>query len=615
MNPARREGKRSASGVRTLDQHLEAEVNPARDHASHAAAPARRLLALEAGIVLVAVACLVSWFGGRSAAVAWIGAAGLVALTAARVRAGGPRRWPRPHLETLVCVAVAVAYRFPALLHPWGWVNRDGAYGAFVALHLLGGTRPAPVFTEGANYQGTLKGHLAAALALVTGSRDFSWLMLLASLLLYLVFVAATMALARRLGGRAAAWVAGLFLAVSPRFLTVFSLNCVGQYMDVLALGGVALALLARVIDEDRHGRDARLCYFAVGALLGAAFWQQPVALSYVATAAGALVLRRRTWRDRWTWLVVAGLLVGVLPVLVWNAQHQWASADILGREPSELKAQADALPRQVRRAVQISFPILSGLSPGHPWADNSGAAALAAWLIPAALAVFLWRRGPHIARGLRERGISSDVLPPLLLLSCLGLFWAVASGRVYWRPRYLLPVVAATAVHLGVGTAWLWAHSRAAAALFTAAVLALNAAGTLPRLRESRALAAYYESIVRALRGKGIRTGYADFSLSAPVTMFTAEAVLLSSRLGPTPAYESEAHTRRVEREGPDAYVLRPEDDVDGFAHTLHALGVTFVLDREPVPVFHTFSRRVPLAEVVGAAPGAGSAAEEPDE
>jgi hypothetical protein len=186
-------------------------------------------------------------------------------------------------------------------------------------------------------------------------------------------------------------------------------------------------------------------------------------------------------------------------------------------------------------------------------------------------------------------------------MLCCLGLFWAVASGRVYWRPRYLLPVVAATAIHLGVAAAWLWARSRPAAVLALGALLALNVAGTLPRLRESRAIAEYYARVVRSLRDKSVRTGYADFSLSAPVTMFTAEAIVLSPRLGPTPAYESEEHARRVERDGPDAYVLRPEDDAHAFARALRALGVSFQLDLDPVPVFHAFSRRVPLGEVAG--------------
>src|SRR5262249_7297122 len=159
----------------------------------------------------------------------------------------------------------------------WGWVNTDGAYGAFVALHLLDGARPAPVFTEGASYQGTLKGHLAALLSVITRDQDLSRMMVAAGLVLNLVLIAATMLLARRIGGRAAAVAAGLYLALGPKFPTVFSLNSVGQYVDVLALGSLALALLAPMLDDDTRADD-RPRALAVGALLGAAFWQQPVA-------------------------------------------------------------------------------------------------------------------------------------------------------------------------------------------------------------------------------------------------------------------------------------------------------------------------------------------------
>ena len=574
------------------------------------------MLWLEAAIAVLGAFAVVAWFASPSAVLPAALAAALAAAAILRVRAGGPWRRGRPYPETLVCLAAATAYRFPALLHPWGWVNRDGAYGAFVALHLLDGARPAPVFTEGANYQGTLKGHLAAGLALLTGSRDLSWLMVLSSLLLYLVFMVATMALARRLGGRSAAGIAGLYLALSPRFLTVFSLNCVGQYVDVLALGGLALVLVARVLDEDLGGAAARGAYFGAGLLLGAAFWQQPVALGYAAAAGIALLLRRRTWRDAWSLLVPFGLAVGLLPVLLWNAQNDWASSDILGREPAEIKAQVDALPRLARRAAQISFPILAGLSPGHPGADVTAVGWLAMLVIPGALLAFLLVRGRALVKSLRRHGTSADLLPPLLLLCGLGLFWAVASGRVYWRPRYLLPVLAATSVHLGVGLAWLLARARPAGVLVLSGLLLLNVAGTLPRLRGGRAIAEHYERIVRSLRDKGIRTGYADFSLSAPVTMFTAEDITLSSRLGPTPAYESERHARRVALDGPDAFVLRAEDDVDAFAAALRGLGVSFTLDREPVPVFHALSRRVSLEEVMGAAGAAeGGAGDEPDE
>jgi hypothetical protein len=561
-----------------------------------------RLLALEAAAAALLALAAVVWFGETPRAVAaGLALAGIAAAMAARAGAGRVRpRAPAPRTETLLCLLAAVAYRLPALLHPWGFVNRDGAYGAFVTLHLLQGVRPAPAFTEGANYQGTLKSHLAALLALVTGARDLSFLMTAASLVLYLVFVASAMALARRVGGRAAALATGLYLAWGPRFLTVFSLNCVGQYVDVLALGGAALALLARLLDEDGQGFEARRSYLALGVLLGAAFWQQPVALSYAAVAAVVLASRAATWRDPWALLAPAGAALGALPVLLWNVQHGWASRDILGREPSELRAQAEVLPHLVGRTLAVSFPILAGLSPNHPWADVPGVRLVAAWLLPLWLAGYLVVRRRDLAAWLRGRPTPA-VLAPLLTVFCLALFWAVAAGSVYRRPRYLLPVVAAGAVHAGVVWAWAWTRSRAAAIGGLALVLALNVAGTVPRLAAGADLARRHAEIVRALEEKGIRTGYSDFSIAAPVTMFTSERILLSPALGPTPAYESETQARQVAERGPDAYVLPPEDDPERFAAVLRDLGVGFRVETKPVTVFYGFSRRVPLDEVAG--------------
>ena len=517
----------------------------------------------------------------------------------------------RPAPETLACLAIALLYRLPALVHPWGWVNRDGAYGAFVTLHLLQGIAPAPVFTEGANYQGTLKPHLAALLALVTGARDLSWLMTAASAALSLVFLAASMALARRIGGRAAGLATGLYLALGPKFLTTFSLNCVGQYVDVLALGGLALAGLARVLDTG-GGAGQRGTYLAIGWLLGAAFWQQPVALSYAGVVLLALALRRTTWRDPWTLLVPLGLALGALPVLIWNAQNGWGSTAVMGRGAEDFGAQADALWRVVRRTFAIAFPILAGLSPGHPWQGVPLVPLLAAALLPALLIAFVVLRAPSLRDSLRHLRPRADLLPLALMLGCVALAWSVAAGKVYARPRYLLPVMAAAAVHFGVVAAWLWKRSPALGGVAVAAVLAFNVAGTLPRLQESAAIAEWHRRLVQAVEERGIRTGYADFSIAAPVTMFTSERVLLSSALGPTPAYESEAHESRVAREGPDAYILRPQDDPAPLAAWLTANGVGFRLDREPVPIVFGLTRRVPVEEVRGLVGGGAAPAEE---
>jgi hypothetical protein len=82
---------------------------------------------------------------------------------------------------------------------------------------------------------------------------------------------------------------------------------------------------------------------------------------------------------------------------------------------------------------------------------------------------------------------------------------------------------------------------------------------------------------------------------------MFTGERIVFSSRLGPTASYESERHTQKVAREGPDAYVLRADDDPERFAAALRSLGVSYKLDIDPYPIFYGFSRRVRLDEVAG--------------
>ncbi|HEX6739582.1 MAG TPA: hypothetical protein VF310_14985, partial [Vicinamibacteria bacterium] len=356
-------------------------------------------------------------------------------------------------------------------------------------------------------------------------------------------------------------------------------------------------------------GRDAAGAYLGLGLLLGAAFWQQPVALAYALAVLAVLALRGRTWRDPWTLLLPLGLLLGALPVLLWNAQNGWASGSILGRDPAEIQAQADALPRLLRRTVNTAFPILAGVSPGHPWGGHPAVAFAAAALIPLLFAGYLARHGREIAGGLRRGRPPVSLIPPLLLLATLAPFWAVAAGRIYWRPRYLLPVTAAAALLLGPLAAWAWARAgaaRAAAVLALALLLASNAAGTVPRLREAASIEAWYRGLVRGLEELPVRTGYADFSIAAPVTMFTSERVTLSARLGPTPAYFSPAQERRVEALGPDAFLLRPRDDVDAFAARLRALGVGFSYRPQPWPVFYGLSRRVRVEEVADLAAGA---------
>ena len=231
-----------------------------------------------------------------------------------------------------------------------------------------------------------------------------------ASLVLYLVFTAS-----RPWPWRAASAAApprcftGLYLALGPRFLTVFSLNCVGQYVDVLALGGVALALLARVLDEEARGAPAR------GRLPRD---RRPAGGGVLAAAGGPLVRRGRGGGPGAARRDVARSVDAArprrrrcwarCPSLLWNIRQGWASRDILGREPLELRAQAEALPHLIGRTLSVSFPILSGLSP-EPSLGGRARRARGGGLAPATAPRGVPGRAPE---GLRGVGAARAALP-----------------------------------------------------------------------------------------------------------------------------------------------------------------------------------------------------------
>ena len=411
----------------------------------------------------------------------------------------------------------------------------------------------------------------------------------------------------------------GLYLALGPRFLTVFSLNCVGQYVDVLALGGLALALLARMLDERPQGRGRARSLSRAG----------PPAGGGVLAAAGRALLRRgrsrrswprapATWRDPWTLLAPAGAVLGALPVLLWNLQHGWATRDILGREPLELRAQAEALPHLVARTLSVSFPILAGLSPEPPVGRRARHARRGRLAVPARCSRATWPCAARTSRhGCAADGPRPPSWPPCSWSAVWPLFWAVASGSVYRRPRYLLPVAAASAVHGGrpVRVA-LGPPARPPPSAPWPRCSPCTSRAPRRASRASAAIARRHEDIVRSLEDKGIRTGYSDFSISAPVTMFTAERIVLS----PAPG----AHARlrvggpRAPRRGsrvrtPTCCLRRTTRSA---SRPLCApWGSPIRVETKPVTVFYDLSRRVRLDEVAAFRGAGPEAAGPPDE
>ena len=161
------------------------------------------------------------------------------------------------------------------------------------------------------------------------------------------------MRLAREVGGVPAAAGRGLFMAVSPRFLTAFSLNNVGQYPEVNALGTLALVLLT-------PGTGLLLPGFVLGPGVVAA---APRPLLHPHRGPGRAGDARRSAGPALLFDGVSGFIAGAYPVFIWNAANAWATLDWVGKGGKRPMDRLTGLPEQLERTFTVSFPKLFGLT------------------------------------------------------------------------------------------------------------------------------------------------------------------------------------------------------------------------------------------------------------
>jgi hypothetical protein len=551
----------------------------------------RRRLAYAA--LAVWVMLLEAWFQGpllgrRAGLVAAVPLAVLLAaLLAARHRARGrPASTDRRFAAAVLgMLALATLVRLPALRAPGSLVSSDSAVAGMIAQELRAGHLPAPIYAPGFPYEGTLKPHLTALLGLALPGAGTPLLYVLASHVFYLLWVYAVMRLALGVGGLPSALGAGLFMAVSPRFLTAFSLNNVGQYPEVNALGTLALVLLA-------PGTGLLL----PGFVLGLALWQQLLALYFILAAGVAALLTPTLRRPRLLVDGLTGLLAGAYPVFIWNAGNAWATLDWVGKGGKRPMDRLTGLPEQLERTFTVSFPKLFGLT-------DAGVPAGLATILGLAVAGLVLGMAWMKRRDIREkRGRSSALLAVVLFLIVVGTF-AVSkfSHRGAQRPRYLMPVYTSAAAAVGWGLAELLRWSRAAAAVATAGMVGLNAIGLVPWLQARAHAQERDRTFLDTLAGLGVRTGYTGFWVGPKYTFLSDGELVLSGELGPDVSWVHEGQARLVRRKGPDVLIVDPGLAADLEAR-LSALGCSFRrTDSIGQAVYHDLSRRVSLEELAG--------------
>jgi hypothetical protein len=535
-----------------------------------------------AGALAWIVLCL-SWFDGPARATPWLAVPPALPALVAVAALGWWIALRRPQLALLaatasprglaVAVVAALAFRLPLAWHgAAGYVTADGALSGIVALRLRQGLDHL-VFVPHVPYSGSLKSHLAALLAFAL---DMPRAFALASVLFYCLFVAAAFLIAERAWRRSdLALAAGLYLAFAPAFVTRYSLSNDGNYVEVLALGSMALLAIAAW----RDAPDARALPAVAGVLLGLAFWCHILAV-IPAAAVGMVALAAGRGAAAAVPKIAAGAALGYVPGLIWNAGNGWESFRYL--LPGAVGGADDT---GFARRLADHATVLAGYDFGYAGLANG--ALLGAAIATLAGAAWAIVKARPLVTG-------SPALAGVLVLGGVNLLTAlVALPYIAGNPRYLLP----SALTLAVLVARL-AAARTGRPLYAAIVLCglagswAQAGGTIRSDGEWRRFAA-------ALEAEGVRWCATDFYLATKINFLSGERVVCSAKLGPTTTEYFFEYRDLVDAAPASALVAVNPTAAEKLERRLDRLGVTYERIDLMKPVLLRLSRKVDPAEI----------------
>jgi hypothetical protein len=356
----------------------------------------------------------------------------------------------------------------------------EGVVG-LMGKHILEG-HALPVFFYGQDYLGALEAYCAAASFALFGI-GFTSLRLVPFLFSLGVLAAVYRFASLALSVPGARWATAL-TAVAPLYFLQWNLKARGGFVEHIVLVLLMLIFFWRF---HFHGqRDARTALL-LGFTAGIALWVNQLALAYVGTLAGLVVLSANR---RGVGVAVAGLLLGSSMLLAYNVAHPLATVRALGRKAVVLNRVPveERDERWVARGAEkrvgalrdgaAKLGLVFGVPPGasverlglsdqvREGGKWTGVRRTLGFVPVLAFGVALLAAFPH-----RVPRAWSAFGPDQLILLLLVVTFVVG----YVSPRYMLPAYPLAAIAYGSWAARLQGGRRAWAAIGAAALIAFN--------------------------------------------------------------------------------------------------------------------------------------------
>ena len=477
----------------------------------------------------------------------------------------------------LVLVASLVP-RLPILYSASFNFNSDEAVNALVVRHMLE-HRDLVMYNWDAKYYGTIEGLLSIPFVLVLGHTALAFK--LAAVTGFLLLVAATALLGRRLYGPAAGLVAAALVAIVSPHAVLWSTTASGGYLLVVAWG----SLTALYVEWLRRREAVRPLHLGVlGLLLGLGMYIYELFVCYllalVLWAAIALLAKARrrdpdaVARPRHlavalaTLLFAGGFALGWFPKLFVLV----TAGDFGTKAPSYVAAPPEVIARNVRLFAADAMPaLLGGEGDGHlEWTAPARRATTAIASLAIALHLGAWAWA--VAR-LARRTIAGEAGvfdPEALLVTVVAvtavLFLASSNPKNVFASRYLLPWLSALPVLTAGLLHRVWHRQRVAAAV-AGAFLVLFPLVQVARAARAHGLVADdfrlvrqaepLESVVAHLRDRGIHTAWGTYWSSYKATFLSGGQV----NVAPLFDWDRNPRWRREVQMSPrEAYVLEPD-------------------------------------------------------
>lgn len=473
---------------------------------------------------------------------------------------------PLPSGRLLVLAALALAVAGGIAFRVWvygaklGIPNSDEAQVGLEVRHILKGE--IPVFFWGQAYGGSQEALLTAPLFALFGQ---SWLALrFVPILLGGVATVILWRVGRRTTGEPGATAAAALFLLWPPFVVYTLTQQLGFYASDVVYCGLVLLLALRVVERPDTARVA-----LYGLVVGLAVWETTQIVPIV-LAATAWVIWQRPASLRKLWVGALAALVGVMPSLVWNITHHWASLHL----PI---ANHSTYVHRVRLFFSPIVPMLLGLrSPYSQQKLLPGPLTALAYLV--VLAAFLYGAW-------RTRRSALSLL--YLTAATFPFVYAIHPETVIEdSPRYtvvLAPVVTLLVAQLATTTARMWVLLALAGALSTVTLIRMDRYD--PGRNQPEMAPRDLAPLVAKLDALGADRVYADYWIAYRLDFDTHERVVAVENkfddvrfaggraiLPPDPFVRHRTYEREVEA-APDAFVF--------FRDRLSGYGIVPALER----------------------------------